>query len=260
MTRRGYLYVAAGRRYVEEAVSSARSLRRVDEGASVTLVTDKPMASDVFDDVVIRPMEVDSWKAGLAYKVRHIYDGSAYDRVFFVDTDTYFCGDCSELFALLDYYDLCIADAPNDTSEISLGNGPLKGYYPYNTGVIVFRKSDVNRELFRKWFDVYQAKVSRYQHDQGPLMEALLESRSRVYVLRNVYNARPGFHVSFMAGEVKLIHGRPDDLERVRAVLNATPVNRSWDPVAQACRPVGVVRYLKSYARYLRKQASRSHD
>jgi hypothetical protein len=260
MAREGYLYIASGRRYVDEAVASAKSLRRVDEAASITLVTDKPMTSDVFDDVVIRPMEVDSWKTGLAYKVCHMYDGSSYDRVFFVDTDTFFCGDCSEVFALLDYYDLCIADAPNDTSEVSLGNGALEGYYPYNTGVIVFRKNDVNRELFQRWFDTYQKKASRYPHDQGPLMEALLESRSRVYVLRNVYNARPNFHVSFMAGKVKLIHGRPEDFERVRRLLNATPVNRSWDPVAQACRPVGFVRYLKAYARYLRAQVSRPHD
>lgn len=260
MTRCGYLYIANGRRYVDEAITSARSLRRVDGAAQITLVTDTRVASDVFDVVVLRPFEVDSWRAGLAYKVGHLFDGSSYDRVFFVDTDTYFCRDCSELFALLDYYDLCIADAPNDTSEIALENGPLKGYYPYNTGVIVFRRNEVNRELFVKWLEVYQAKISRYQHDQGPLMEALLGSRSRVYVLRSVYNAKLSFHVSFMAGEVKIIHGRSDDFERVRSILNATPVNRSWDPVAQACRPVGAVRYLKSYARYLRAQFSRLHD
>lgn len=54
--------------------------------------------------------------------------------------------------------------------------------------------------------------------------------------------------------------GRHEDYEKVRASLNATPVNRSWDPVAGTCRPTPFIRYLRSYARYLARQFRRPHN
>lgn len=257
---RGYLYIAYGERYLDEALRSAASLKKVDPLADITLVTTESITLPLFDRIVVRPFNGDSWKRGLLYKVVQMYDASPYERTFFVDTDTYFCASCVELFELLDYWDLCLTDCPNDCSIVSVANGPVHGYYPCSTGVIVFKKSAHNRELFRRWFEIYQSKMGSYQHDQGPLAEALLHSTSRPYVARSVYNAKLNFHTSFMSDQVKIIHGRADDYEQVRKQLNATPVNRSWDPVSRQCRPIPMIRYVQAYARYLKRMFARVHD
>jgi len=260
MTTHGYLYIANGRVYVDEALNSVASLRRVEPEAHVTLVTGEPFESPLFDRVIVEPFEVDSWKSGLLYKVRHMYASSPYDRTFFVDSDTYFCDSCRELFHLLDFYDLCITDAQNDCSEIRSGNGVLRGYFPYCTGIMVFRKSDANRQLFQSWLEIYETKMSQYQHDQGPLAEALLNATAKLYVARNIYNAKLNYHVSYMASKVKIIHGRADDYEAVRKALNSTPVNRSWDPISRQCGQMPAIRYVKAYAKYLRRMFARPHD
>ncbi len=230
------MYIAKGKDYCSEAEESAKRLRKVDGKAHITLVTDEKgnVTSGVFDNVVIRPSDTRGWYAGLFYKARYMYECSPYKKTFFIDTDTYFCDSCRELFEILNFYDLCISHAPRDTEEVTLpGNRTLGGYYPYNSGVVLFRKSGENEKLFRNWHAIYKKKSGEYEKDQIALMEALLHSGSRVYVLQNIYNARTPFQISFVKKPVKIIHGKHGEFsgfEKICSIINASSCNRSWNP------------------------------
>lgn len=244
MNECGYLYVAAGDpKFIQEAVISATSLRVVDPTAHITLVTDKPLDGTLFDNIVVRPVAITAWKSGIAYKAKHIYQDSPYEKTLFLDTDTYFYEPCQALFGLLDYFDVCMAAAPADMNEPIIDGKPLTACFPYNTGVIAFKKNERNEFLFRTWHESYEQKLRegnlrQKEGHQPSFMEALLKSESRVYVLPSIWNARVLTYV-FLNGSVKIVHCREEqikeDFEKLRKKLNVTTGIRCWDPRRKQC-------------------------
>lgn len=244
MTGRGYLYIASGKGCVKSALLSAKSLRRCDRGAHITLVTDADPGDAVFDEVVIRGHNASNRGENLFYKVRNIYGGAPYEKTLFVDADTYFYGDPSGLFGLLDHFDVCMTKAPADANLAPLDGERLTGYTPYNTGVILFRKGEAMEKLFSDWENLHQRNVTADPElgypwpDQVAFMEALLHSEARMYVLSAVWNARFPFPIS-LNGPVMIAHGRHDDYEELGRRINSNSAPRCWDPERQKCiRPL----------------------
>lgn len=248
---RGYLFVTCGNRsFLQEAAVAAGSIRRVDPRAHITLVDDHAPGDlddeslKVFDTAIesssdLRVQSSPSenariWKNGVLYKVRNMYSQSPYEYTFFADSDTYFLEDCSHLFDLLDFFDICIAQAPGDQSLISHEGKELVGYTPYNSGVMLFRKSDRVRQLFEDWEKFFIENFEIYRGNQPALMHAFLHSDCSVYVLQNLYNARFTKYERF-AGRVKVLHGRHADLERVARKINRTSTKRVWFPGVEEC-------------------------
>lgn len=227
----GYLYIVKGEKYFREAENSAKSLKSVSPDAHVSVISDESIVSDVFDDVIIEKPTVNSehWRESLMYKVENLWK-SPYQKTLYVDADTYFLAECSELFKILDYYDICTAHSPNDDEIVELNGESIDGYFPYNTGVFLYRKSHANKILFDEWLKIYSTKIQKYHTDQIALMEALLKSTSRVYVLQNIYNARTPMYIGLMKRPVKIIHGRHPDIEDIAQKINVESINRCWDP------------------------------
>ncbi len=239
---RGYLYVACGDRFVREALISAQSLKQIDKTANITLVTDKEINSSLFDNVVIRPSDVQTYKHGLLYKVEHIYQASPYDETLFLDTDTYICESCDPLFELLNFFDIAIAPDPTDVNRAKSpeSNKPLKATDLYNTGVILFRKNEHTKNLFTRWLTLYRTKVEQgvvgRENDQTSFIEAWLESTARLYLLSQAWNARTPFFFT-LNQSVKIIHGRHRNIELIRSKLNKPHPSRHrcWLPVHEKC-------------------------
>jgi hypothetical protein len=233
---KGYLYIATGDNYINEAKISVNSLRRHNQYAHVTLITDKKIKADEFDYVYILNFEYQEnsdWKKALIYKVLALQH-SPYKKTFFIDTDTYFLDDCSELFQLLNYFDLLIAHAPSDSSHVIINDQKIIGYHPYNTGVIVFNKNELISKLFIDWLDIYKNKYHLYPTDQTPFMESLLINQVYLYVLQSIYNFRLPFYVSILPDlKVKIIHGRSSNYELLEEEINGIILQRSWDPESQ---------------------------
>jgi hypothetical protein len=257
MNECGYLYIAAGDpKYIQEAATSATSLRSVDPSAHITLITDRQFDGTLFDRIVIRPVAFTSREAGLAYKTKHLYEDSPYERTLFLDSDTYFYEPGRSLFGLLDYFDVCMAAAPADMNEPVVDGKPLTACYPYNTGVIAFKKNERNELLFRTWHESYEKKLRegslrQEESDQTSFTEASLHSESRVYVLPSIWNARIFTYV-FLNGAVKIVHHRvrhKEDYEKLRQELNENTGLRCWDPIRKKC----IYRKPKLFKRILRQ-------
>lgn len=242
---RGYLYIATRSHFVKEAIRSATSLRKVAPNAPIALiVTEKPKEDGikVFNHMLIRPnthkFEDSSHKhglnprfiEGLLYRVEHLYFKSPYEETFYLDTDTRFLANCTYLFNLLKNFDICMSHTPGDLQQ-----SYMKGYFPYNTGVIIYKKNKKNDELFGKWFEFYKREAESSYNDQSSFMRALADSSSRVYVLRNNYNARTVFPIQ-LCGPVSILHGRHRDMDNVIKIINANPgALRLWMPKERKC-------------------------
>ncbi len=155
----GFLYVATGQKYIQEAKRSAESLKRHAKSAKIAIVTNKSFSSDIFDEIIVIDRESSmDWKTGLAFKVEGLLF-SPFEKTFFLDTDTYFTDDVKELFRLLDFFDILICHASNDISKIKIEEKKLEGLSPYNTGVIVFKNSKKVQALFKYWKDLFTTNI-----------------------------------------------------------------------------------------------------
>lgn len=244
----GFLYVICGAEsFFREAHESVTSLRRHSQGADATLVCDAlptslPQLPSCFDRVVTQPIEpmhhaMVRKLPGITYKVRNMYARSPYERTCFLDSDTYLLADFQPLFDTLDYFDMAMALAPADTTPTRADGKHLIGCTPYNTGVILFRKSALMSRLFERW-GYWQERALQDPgfrgDDQALLMQALLEVPCRVCTLQSTWNARTAFHERF-SGPVRLIHGRHKDFETIARALNVTVAPRAWMPDAKIC-------------------------
>jgi Nucleotide-diphospho-sugar transferase len=233
----GYLYVATGDKYLQECLVSASSLRQRVPDAQITLVTDNDQFENPLFNQILRVEKPAG--SGYLYKIAGLM-ASPYEQTFFIDTDTWFCDACTELFQLLQYYDLCLTHCPNDAFTVYNGdNQPVIGYHAYNTGVIVFRKNERTARLFEAWYAAYQKGMDKYPHDQPPLMEALLYHEVKLCVLQTIYNARTPYPSSYIGKPVKIIHGRHRNYPRMARKLNRHLHNRVWFP------PLGLILYFK---------------
>jgi hypothetical protein len=241
MSQAGFVYIAGGaQKYVEEATISAHSLKQVQPDAHVTLITDRDLSAAPFDAIVVQQGNFSDWKSGLAFKVDCMYRCSPYDHTLYLDTDTYFYENCQPLFELLRYFDICMANAPSVRDVPYLDEVPFTICQPYNTGVIAFRKNTTNEALFRNWSTQYHSNLEREQirptkrSDQAAFMEALLLSQSRVYSLRDIWNARITKCLT-LRDLVKIVHGRHPHYEELRHRINGTDQFRFWDPARERC-------------------------
>lgn len=201
----GVIYVATGEEFVEEAAISARSVTESMPGVGVTLFTDEEPVDHPFDDVRV----LDTPHYGFLDKVLHL-ESTPYERTLYLDTDTYVDSDASELFELLDRFD--IGAAYNHNREaVPLDTVP-RSFPEYNTGVVIYENNERVQALFDRWKELYRAKMDEHPHDQPTFREALYESDVRVATLPTEYNCLvryPG-HVR---NKVKIFHSRLLDLD-----------------------------------------------
>jgi hypothetical protein len=249
--KQGVVYIAIGRECIGEALESAASLKHAMPACPITLFCDQVMDYAPIDSVV--PIEGSSW--GPAVRIDMI-GSSPYERTLFLDSDTYISGDLSELFSLMDHFDLAAAHAPVRASY-QLDAVP-DSFPEYNGGVILFRQSPSVRALFSKWADYYRRDLDRLRRseirwrrppermfyhgdlpDQPTLREALYSSDLRIATLPPEYNCRfslPGF----VDGQVKILHGRGLNLPQVAAAINAVTSRRGFEERSGTIR---LVRY-----------------
>lgn len=240
MTNFGVFYVAAGQKYIDEACNSAKSLKKIEPSLKITLLSDRELPEqDIFERIILVDEKVTCRNEGLLFKVKHLYFDSPYQKTLFVDTDTYFIDNCSAGFEILKYFDLALVPAPVDTHYPKLASGETIPCKPLNTGVILYQKNDANDALFQSWLDTYSQKLSNNsnlkQSDQTSFVEALMQSKSRVYPLPLEWNARFCFINSFCE-PVKILHGYSRNIEKIARSINTNAnSSRVWIPHLKRC-------------------------
>ena len=220
----GIIYIATGERFIREACNSAATLKAQMPNMPITIFASEEVKSPHIDKVVI----VKKPQYNFFDKIINMY-ASPYDYTFFIDTDTYICADFSEIFAILDRFDLAAAHAPMKIPGYV--KGVPESFQQMNTGAILFKKSPVVEKLFEKWLKLYQEVTDKgsQENDQPTFREALYQSDLRVATLTAEYNCRFPFPV-LVNRTVKILHGRHPDLPAVSKKINSNKNLRVFQP------------------------------
>jgi len=216
----GIVYIATGKKYVEEAAVSARSAKEHMPDIRITLFcdqTDEESCRAIFDTVAY----VSDPDGSCRDKIRPLLD-TPYERTLFLDTDTFVLAPLYDIFKMLDRFDIALAHAP-DRYQYHLPELP-DCFTELNSGVIAFKKNEAVVDLLKRWEAVFYqmlAEDAESHRDQHSLRYAIYHSDVRLLVLPPEYNFRticPNFAGKNCA--VKILHGRHADSSKVGAKLN----------------------------------------
>jgi hypothetical protein len=108
-----------------------------------------------------------------------------FEKVLFLDGDTYITGDITGLFDLLDHFDIAAMPAPQRIHSQAIESG-LFDLFPsvpevfpeYNTGVISFRQNEKTAGLIKHWEELFEKGLQQkgYPMDQAALRVSLYHS------------------------------------------------------------------------------------
>lgn len=239
---KGVIYIVKGKEYVEEILTSAASLKKHMPNLSITLFTDINIESKYVDNII----KIDSSKYTFEDKVRYI-GKSPYYYTLYLDSDTYVCDDFSELFDLLDKFDIAAAHGYDKGSSFT--KEVPKSFASFNCGVILFKKSHKIKKLFSDWLklylkdknkrlaELYPTNIIDRKHrnflkmrkrirdkkgtcDQISFREALYKSDVRFSILATNYNLKR--KEGFVNEKVKIIHSRREMPDLIEKILNSS--------------------------------------
>ena len=184
----GIVFVATSARYIACADNAARSVRQHMPDVPIALFTDAGQlgisVSEVFDPVI----ELES--VHHRSKVDCLMN-SPFERTVFLDADVRVLEDVSDLFDLLERFDMAMAHAHarNRNATRAVWTLELPDAYPqFNTGVIAVRRNPHTQSLLQDWSDSY--KAAGFRKDQVTLRELLWRSDLRLATLPPEYNIR----------------------------------------------------------------------
>jgi hypothetical protein len=228
----GVIYVAIRASFVLEARLSAGSVRRFLPGVPIVLFTDQKLNDNYgFDEVVHLP------ETHPKYHINKLIAAaqSPFEKTLLLDTDTYVCADISDLFAVLDRFDIAMTHDRGYIDNFPANTGVPDAFVEFNQGVIAFRRSDAVRKALQEaliWMERLHSRSGAYTHDQPPFRVALFHSDARIATLPLEYNCRFESY-GYLNGVVRILHGRlpnrrmlAQDYERVARMLNRVTVPR----------------------------------
>jgi hypothetical protein len=182
----GVLYIAAGQAYAVAANHSARSVKALLPNLPVDIFTDSPdvLESGLFDRVEI--IDSPHRRSKVDYLSR-----TRFERTLYLDTDTRVIEDISDLFGLLERFDIAMAHAHarNRRTHVEQWQIELPQSFPQlNGGVILYRSSERTLDFLQSWSSAYHE--AGFSKDQTTLRELIWSSDLRLYVLPPEYNVR----------------------------------------------------------------------
>ena len=221
----GFCYVADRAGYIREAELSAASLKRRMPVAQVALVC--PTSLFRRDSIFDHHIALDENYSGPIVKTQAIK--APFDRVMLIDTDTLITADLTDVFRVLEHFDIAVGHEPTRGWDYPCEAPPA--FCELNTGVVLFRNNDRVQKLFGRWFQKYfeLRKAHRLVNDQPAFRSVLWESDSiRVATLPSEFHCIVGKPVS-IAWEARLLHGR-DDLFAIAGEINGQLGYRAFVP------------------------------
>ncbi len=230
--KRGILYIATGKSFVEEASKSRLSLKQTDPDLPACLITDKESASieaaKNFDTVQIIDNPTYTWQDKLIP-----LKNSPYEQTLFLDTDTLVIDSVEEMFETLDHFEIGYAHASfRAWNDYNFGV-PISFAEP-NSGMILYKKSERFDNFVDAWFERYVKQVKdengKYGPDQPTFRYSLYVSDLRLVVFPPEYNWRtifPGYVGG--AAKAKILHGREPTLSHAAKKINASNKPRVFD-------------------------------
>ncbi|AYD01631.1 hypothetical protein [Neorhizobium sp. NCHU2750] len=184
----GIIYIAFGKRYVDEAIFSARSAKAFTS-LPICIFSDIKTGEDCFDEEIIISPEHKRAKVDFLSR-------SPYERTLYLDSDTEIKSDITDVFDILDRFDIAAAqDHCRKTSRWSL-KIPAYAAVPYafpeyNGGVILYRKGPALSAFLDEWRRCfYENRENTNGQDQASFRISLWNSDLKLHTLPAEFNIR----------------------------------------------------------------------
>lgn len=154
-----------------------------------------------------------------------------YDKIIFLDSDMLLIKDCSDLWRLLDKFDIALAHAPTRQTAPTIEVLP-SSWVEFCTGIMAIRNNSKIKYLFQEWYEMYRNNVDKFlNNDQVPLRETLwnTELPIKVATLPPEMNCRFGLCGSAIKS-VRILHGRYDgDMQDVINMVDTSRGMVTWE-------------------------------
>jgi hypothetical protein len=219
-------------RYVGLLLASAATLKRAMPDLPITVFSQFPVESPLFEKVV----RVEPTQDGFFDKTNLMRE-SPYDRTLFIDADIHVVEPFTELFTLLDRFD-CAATHEEYVSTDWFEHYPrpdIPASFPeFNTGILMLKRSEKVDRLLMEWGDLYraflEAKPGEKTNDQPFFRVAAYYSDVRIATLTREYNCKFRGQ-GYLNGKVKVLHGHINfEMQPSRLGAAETVLNRSVKP------------------------------
>lgn len=205
----GLVYIATKDVYVKAAILSAKSAREyMGDRIKIHIWADLPdLCKDagVFDSIgqIVNPHR--------RSKVDYLPE-TPFERTLYLDADTRVISDITEMFELLDRFDIAMSHAHRRSGPKSQRQWrrEFSAAFPQlNGGIILYRKTEKVIKFLESWKTAFhEANLGK---DQLTLRELLWESDLQIYVLPPEYNIRYEKYLDFWTEEEampKILHMR----------------------------------------------------
>lgn len=216
-------------RYVAMLLTSAGSLRAQMPELPITVFSQFPVESDLFERVIpIEPTQDGFYDKTLLIR------RSPYDRTLFIDADTFVAEPVPELFTLLDQFDCALTHEEylNTDWHQRYPRPDVPASFPeFNTGVMMLKRSQRMDTVLENWGELYQTylkeKPDQQINDQPFFRVAAYFGDIRIATLTREYNCKFRGQ-GYLNGLVKIVHGHinfqltPEQANRAVSVLNAS--------------------------------------
>jgi hypothetical protein len=178
----GFVLAASGADYTDIAYRTAHSMRAVMPDANIDLFTDQNVEPGPFDQV--HQLE-NSWFRPKFESLRR----SRFDRTVYLDSDILVIADISDIFQVLNNFDVAMAHDPlrNSTNGLRKWRQDIPNAFPQLNGGLIGIKSSQQTDRFL--IAVEDAlRTDKLPKDQPVVRELLYQSELRLAVLPPEYN------------------------------------------------------------------------
>jgi len=227
------VFVATGRRFVEEAEQAASRVRKTNPYLKICLVSDVPDYQPVFwDDLVL----LGNCQGGFRDKI--MMGLCPYRRFLYLDTDAHVFADLTDFWPMLDRFDF-VGHQLFEGHDCPLPGIP-DAFPEFQGGVLGFQRTAKTNAFFELWLRYYdeyfrpdEKGVYKYYDvgDQKSLRVAVWKAGLAVGVIGPEYNFTPN-HLVFACANVRIVHGRApgNGIEHFEKRINAKLGNRAFIP------------------------------
>ncbi len=243
----GLVYCATGPEYLKRATISAQSVKKHTPNLKCCLFTDGLVEGEVWDQV---------YKINKSEKGFHQYmmdkltvlNTSPYEYTLYLDSDTYILDDISELFTVLDRFDMAICHGHDRQKRYLIQNGiiPIRGEFrkatsksipyafaPVQGGLLLYRNSQKVKDFLANLIELYMEK--EFYDDQVSIRELLWNSEIRFYILPPEYNfnatqvLKYWRRFGFKHAKPKIFHYTQNKYQNIEHLIASLLKNRSTD-------------------------------
>ena len=160
MPKCGIVYVATGDKYIKEAILSA-SITRKHTHHPIHIITDNPhypnLVQSCFDKIIHHSSPRYSYRDKISALIF-----LEFDHTLFLDTDAFLVWDDSDLFKLLQTFDVAASHAPVRHPPGWSDSSPPTTFPELNTGVLLLKKSNLQKKFISSWLALYDRLFSEH--------------------------------------------------------------------------------------------------